>query len=233
MVNELSRSTPATAMEQAFHDFIQDPMFPCVAAKAAINNEVCRIAIYEELASPSSSDALARDLLAFIENSRDSPSDYCTFAAMFTGPTGLDERHFENLLWTQLCRLNRRDAEHFAWDPAVSADPDDPHFAFSFGERAFFIVGLHAQSSRKARRFAWPTLIFNFHEQFERLREQGKWPRMQQTIRERDKRLQGNVNPMINDFGQASEARQYSGRKVDDKWHAPFTPTPSKCPFHQ
>ena len=219
-------------MQQAFREFIREPMFPCVAAKAAIHSDVCRIGVYGELASHASTESLAADLLAFIQENRDSPSDYCTFAAMFTGPLELDEPRFESLLWTQLRRLNQRDAEQFAWDPAVSADPDDPHFAFSFGERAFFIVGLHARSSREARRFEWPTLVFNFHEQFERLREQGKWRRMQQTIRERDERLQGSINPMINDFGEASEARQYSGRQVGQEWRAPFTPAPAKCPFH-
>ncbi len=35
---------------------------------------------------------------------------------------------------------------------------------------------------------------------------------MQRTVRKRDERLQGTVNPMLSDFGDASEARQYFGR---------------------
>jgi FPC/CPF motif-containing protein YcgG len=35
--------------------------------------------------------------------------------------------------------------------------------------------------------------------------------------------LQGTVNPMLAEFGEQSEARQYSGRDVGEIW---------KCPFH-
>jgi FPC/CPF motif-containing protein YcgG len=74
--------------------------------------------------------------------------------------------------------------------------------------------------------------VFNPHEQFERLRADGKWKHMQETIRERDVQLQGTINPMLSDFGERSEARQYSGRAVDEDWRAPFpTVSSGKCPF--
>ena len=34
--------------------------------------------------------------------------------------------------------------------------------------------------------------------------------------------LQGEINPMVDDHGQSSEARQYSGREVEEDWQAPF-----------
>ena len=95
-----------------------------------------------------------------------------------------------------------------------SSDPADPHFSFSFGGQALYVIGMHAKSSREARRFRWPALVFNPHEQFERLRADGKWKHMQETIRHRDLVLQGTINPMLSDFGEHSEARQYSGRIV-------------------
>ena len=42
------------------------------------------------------------------------------------------------------------------WDPRVSDDPANPHFAFSVGGTAFFVVGLHPQASRIARRTPCP-----------------------------------------------------------------------------
>lgn len=220
-------------MTEAFRGFILEPGFPCVGAKAAIHSGDCRIAVYDALAGPEATAGLHRDLLAFVDDHREAASEYSTFAALFRGPLELDEPGFERLLWAQLQRLNRLDAEHSTWDPAAGSDPDDPHFAFSFGERAFFIVGLHAQSSRVARRFRWPALVFNFHEQFTRLRKEGRFERMQQTVRERELRLQGSINPMLNDFGEGQEARQYSGRAVGEDWHAPFEAAPPKCPFHR
>lgn len=44
---------------------------------------------------------------------------------------------------------------------------------------------------------------------------------MRDTIRRRDVRLQGSVNPMVADHGEISEARQYPGRKVPASWSPP------------
>jgi FPC/CPF motif-containing protein YcgG len=94
---------------------------------------------------------------------------------------------------------------------------------------------MHPESSRIARKFRWPTLVFNPHEQFEQLRVDGKWKRLQHTIRERDLQLQGSINPMLSDFGEATEARQYAGRAVAANWRAPFQAirrmAAGKCPF--
>ncbi|MFN2541749.1 MAG: guanitoxin biosynthesis heme-dependent pre-guanitoxin N-hydroxylase GntA [Chthoniobacterales bacterium] len=216
-----------------FKQWVMDPEFPCLGAKAAFNDETYAFAVYSELASSESTAGLCRDLIDFreykrkIDNRRE--NRYATFVAVFRGPCGLDEAQFEELLWRQLRQLHRADV--CEWYPDASADPSDPHFSFSFAGQAFYIVGMHANSSRIARRFPWPALIFNPHEQFEQLRADGKWRRMQETIRARDVALQGSVNPMLNDFGEASEARQYSGRAVPDDWKAPFPNANGKCPF--
>jgi FPC/CPF motif-containing protein YcgG len=143
----------------------------------------------------------------------------------------MSELEFEDLLWKQLRLLHEYDAAGFDWDPAVASDPRDPHFSFSFGGQALYVIGMHANSSRESRRFSLPTLIFNPHAQFDRLRANGKWKHMQETIRQRDLQLQGSINPMLTDFGVQSEARQYSGRVVAESWRAPFPPTERKCPF--
>ncbi|MEO7234920.1 MAG: guanitoxin biosynthesis heme-dependent pre-guanitoxin N-hydroxylase GntA, partial [Lapillicoccus sp.] len=138
----------------------------------------------------------------------------------FRGPVPEAERDFEALLWSALQHLH--DNDETAWAGGVASDPDSPHFAFSVAGTAFFVVGLHPNASRVARRAPLPTLVFNLHEQFEQLRASGRFERMRDTIRDRDERLQGSVNPMVSDHGTGSEARQYSGRAVDDSWLAPF-----------
>ena len=64
--------------------------------------------------------------------------------------------------------------------------------------------------------------MFNLHDQFERLREEGLYERMRERILTRDVALAGSINPMLSRFGEESEARQYSGREVDDDWKCPF-----------
>jgi len=92
----------------------------------------------------------------------------------------------------------------------------------SFGGEAFFLVGLHPNASRPARRFERPAVIFNLYEQFERLRAAGKYEAMREKILVRDEALAGSRNPMLARHGEISEARQYSGRAVGADWGCPF-----------
>lgn len=213
-------------MEQAFRDFVLEPNFPCLGAKAAFNSDSQTIRVFDEMAGAESTAELADCLRDFR-----SDSEYATLVAIFERPRDTTEAEFEELLWKQLRLLHAHDATR-DWAGNVASDPADPHFSFSFGEQALYVIGMHANSSRAARRFPWPAMIFNPHEQFERLRLDGKWKHMQETIRHRDLQLQGSTNPMLSDFGQQSEARQYSGRAVDANWRAPFqAANPGKCPF--
>lgn len=226
----------ASAAIGAFRGFVLNPAFSCVGAKSAVMHESYRLGVYDQLGGAGETAGLCRDLFTFArEVAAAEDDDFRTFVAIFREPTGVDEREFEQLLWEQLRQIHRRDAAFHAWDPAVSDDPEDAHFGFSFARTAFFIVGLHPHSSREARRFPWPTLVFNPHAQFQLLREEGRWDRLQQVIRTREEHLQGSLNPNLADYGTATEARQYSGRAVEPDWHAPFARTPGaaapRCPF--
>ena len=66
--------------------------------------------------------------------------------------------------------------------------------------------------------------MFNPRDQFTSLREQGKFERMQEVVRDREIALQGSLNPSLSDFGSESEARQYAGRLVERNWRCPFQP---------
>jgi FPC/CPF motif-containing protein YcgG len=222
----LPSGEPASPLMQFVHDSLRatvlSPEFSCVGAKAAVRSGDYRAGFYDALGSTGATAGLARDLFSFVEEQEDLDGNFNTFVASFAGPDATDEAGFERLLWAQLQRLHEEDRPHHRWDPSYSPDPEDPEFAFSFAERAFFVVGLHPSSSRFARRFAWPTLVFNAHHQFERLREEGRYTRMQEVIRSRERKLQGTLNPNLADFGVSSEARQYSGRPAEEGWRCPF-----------
>ena len=210
-------------VESDFVEFVGDPRFPCLAGKAVVQRRNYRLGVYGELGSSDSAAFLARDLAAFGRSLKEA-TDLRSFAAVFTSPLDADEPEFEEALWAQLQRLHDRDDPAAGWDPSVSDDPDDPAFSFSVAGTAYFVVGLHPHSSRLARRFRWPALVFNPHAQFELLRRRGQFEPLQAAIRARDAALQGEINPNLADFGQVSEARQYSGRRTGPEW---------KCPFHR
>lgn len=162
-------------------------------------------------------------LLRFVESYRAEPVHFQSYAVVFDGPADLNEAAFETALWARVQSLSDKDVwRGQEYDARVSADPANPHFSLSFGGEAFFLVGLHPHASRPARRFDHPALMFNLHDQFERLREAGKYESLREKILARDKLLAGSSNPMLARHGDASEARQYSGRTVGEDWEAPF-----------
>ena len=215
---------PPAALAALIHDqfraLVLSPGFSCLGARAAIRGDY-RLGVYDSLGSTRATAALARDLARFADGRDGEATGLATFVASFAEPVGIGELEFERLLWAQLQALHAADPS-VDWDPSVSADPEDPHFSFSFAGRGFFVVGLHAASARWARRFAWPTLVFNPHAQFERLRDEGHFGRFQGLIRTRERALQGSLNANLSDFGERSDARQYSGRPVEDDWRCPF-----------
>jgi FPC/CPF motif-containing protein YcgG len=82
---------------------------------------------------------------------------------------------------------------------------------------------LHPGASRPARRFQYPTIILNLHDQFEQLRITGRYEGLRKAILERDDLLAGSINPMLARHGELSAARQYSGRQVASDWVCPFS----------
>lgn len=213
----------AERVERDFAAFVDDPLFPCIAGKGVLNRQNYSLGVYGTLGSADSAAFLARDLAAFTRE-RSGQNELTSCIAIFTEPLDATEDEFEAALWAQLQLLHERDDPAAGWDPRVSADPADPRFSFSLVGCAYFVVGLHPGSSRLARRFRWPTLVFNPHEQFERLRDRGQFEPLKEAIRARDTALQGSINPNLTDFGERSEAHQYSGRKTESGWRCPFNP---------
>jgi FPC/CPF motif-containing protein YcgG len=212
-------------LSDEFRRLINQASFPCVGAKSALAKGTLEVLIARDLRSNWDDRKIYAGLERVIQSYREDRDLFCSFAVIFEGPIILDEKSFEKHLWARAESLTNKDT----WlgaprDPTVSHDPNDPHFSLSFAGEAFFIVGLHPLASRPARRFQRPVLVFNLHDQFEQLREQGRYEKMRETIIRRDIDLAGSANPMLARHGTVSEARQYSGREVGSDWTCPFRP---------
>jgi FPC/CPF motif-containing protein YcgG len=216
------RNDIARRIEADFVAFVGDASFPCLAGKGAVHRGDHTLRVYDGLGTKPAAAALACDLGEFVRAAPADGAGMRAFVAVFRGPAPADETAFERRLWRQLQRLHEHDDPGAGWDPTVSADPESAEFSFSFGGQALFVVGMHPASSRLSRRFGWPTLVFNPRAQFERLRSEGKFERLRTLVRERDIALQGTANPNLADFGERSEARQYSGRATEPEWQCPF-----------
>jgi hypothetical protein len=218
---ETGEPSPALAdrVHSALKAFVLDPEFPCVGSRSALNQGSYRFALYKEMNTPEATAGLARDLYSFAKENAEIEGEFTTFVVGFDSPKSLSPEDFEAMLWKQLAALHELDRDK--WDETVSSDVEDPKFAFSFGGQSYFVVGLSPMAERWARRFPWPTLAFNPHAQFERLREEGRFEKIRDTVRERDAAIEGEMNPNLEDFGDHTEARQYSGRAVEDGWKCP------------
>ncbi len=225
LVRLLDWREPSALAKMAHHfvrSFVLDDRFSCVGGKGAISSGGYRFGFYQGFPSATGTEGLARDLAAFVAELPHMTARYKTFVAVFNDAT-FDEGDFEGRLWEQLNALHEVDRRYFEWDARVSSDPSDPAFAFSVAEHGFFIVGMHPAASRLSRRLPFPALVFNSRAQFDALKASGHFTRIQTIVRERELELQGSLNPNLADYGTVSEARQYSGRAVEEAW---------KCPFH-
>lgn len=216
-------ATNPEELERGVRKRIADPAFPCVGAKSALARGSLKILSCHSLTSSWDDLRIHKMLLKWVADYRASSKGLRSLAIVFEGPVTLNEPDFEMAMWDRIQSFADKDYwMGQPYDHRVSPHPDDPHFSLSFGGEAFFVVGLHPHASRPARRFPSPTLIFNLHDQFEQLREQGKYEHMRKKILQRDCELAGDINPMLARHGEASEARQYSGRRVSDDWQCPF-----------
>lgn len=221
------RQDEKETLAEQFLDFIDDDDFPCVGAKAALARGEMYTHQFGILNDPANDEKLLDKLGEFVAmmdscNEVDN-SKVHSFVAIFNGPETTDELQFENLLWSQLYNLHALDVRRGAPVASdINSNPESPCFSLSLAGHPFFVIGLHPSASRLARRFNTPVLVFNSHRQFESLRASGRYQKMQKATRKRDIQLQGSINPNLADFGENSEARQYSGRKVGADWKCPF-----------
>ncbi len=217
-----SKNITLETVEDDFRDFIIGKNHPCVMANTVFRMNTFHIKAYDTIESDEVIDPVLADIQNYLENYDFESNMFESLIICFKNDQFRSEIEFEKALWNFLQKLHNKD--NVAWDPTVSQDPNDSNFSLSIKGRAFYIIGMHPESSRLARQAPYCTVVFNLHMQFDKLREMGTYQSVKKRIRSRDKALQGTINPVLQDFGDDSETKQYSGRNVESTW---------KCPFHQ
>ncbi|KAI1691887.1 yqcI/YcgG family domain-containing protein [Ditylenchus destructor] len=204
-------------------DFIRSEDFPCVGAKSALATGMLRVIEARDITSGWNDLQIHGELFKWAHAYRSDPSGLRSLAVVFDSPADLDEARVRAGAVATRSKLGRQGCVE---GPALRSTglprSAKSHFSLSFGGEAFFVIGLHPKASRPARCFSKPTLVFNLHDQFERLRAEGRYERMRERILARDEALAGSLNPMLARHGQASAAAQYSGRVVEENWRCPF-----------
>ena len=205
-----------------YSEYLRKKDFPCVAAKAALSRNHIQCIVVSHMACPADDKTILQFLYSFVDLYRASEDSYHSAAVIFKEPVAIGEALFDTLLWQRLNSLSALDKQKYKHDLRVDSDPNSPRYSFSLKEEAFFILGLHPGSSRRSRQFNYPALVFNPHAEFEKLRNSNRYTRMKEVVRKRDVEFSGSVNPMLADFGEASEVYQYSGTRYDTDWTCPL-----------
>ncbi len=209
------------ATGRAFEAFVGARGFPCLGAKASQAQRNLQCLYVRDIASARDDRRITTRLQDFAARQGEH-SLFVSLAVLFPCSAHLSERDFEAALWQRLRAIHAIDRTRHDWDDSVSDDPASANFSMSVGGKAFYVVGLHPDASRRARRFRCPVLVFNLHSQFERLRADGRYEKLRQAIVQRDIAYAGSANPMLAAHGKSPEARQYSGRQVGADWVCPF-----------
>ena len=206
-----------------FQEKVRDGLFPCLAARSALTNHHIRYKVVDHMACPKDDHEILEFLYAFIDEFRAAKDDFYSAVVIFKAPVIRHEEMFEQLFWPRLQALANLDAANHSYDTRVDQAVESPNFSFSLKEEAFYLIGLHPANNRKARQFEYPAIVFNAHAQFEKLRQENHYAKMQHVVRHRDMVYSGSVNPMLADFGEISEVHQYTGKQYEAGW---------KCPLH-
>lgn len=205
-----------------YKDFLSTNGFPCVAARESLKKDQIKCMVANHMGCPSDDHTILEFIYNFVDDYRKSLKSFHSAAVIFKGPYIDDEQIFDKFLWSRLTALSELDKQKYAHDSRVNENPESKDYSFSLKAEAFFILGLNPASNRHARQFKYPTLIFNPHAEFEKLRKEDRYNKMKNVVRDRDMVYSGSVNPMLQDFGEASEVFQYSGIRYSTDWKCPL-----------
>ncbi len=215
-------NTHPTHAADAFNAFLRSDAFTCVGAKTAMAQNTIEVVDCGTLSMEEVHAAIQHYNTQILQpESRQLQS----LALLFPHISVADEKAFETFLWETLQAIHQIDvAQGIDWASDCDAKADSPSFSMSLAGQGFYVVGMHPHASRPARQAPCVTLVLNSHTQFEALKERGTYYRLKDKIRSKEVATHGSINPMLEDFGEHSEAMQYSGRRVGGEW---------KCPFHK
>ena len=198
-----------------FNNLIESKSFCCIGARRA---NAQKNLFYKHSTYPKEGISHVYDFLEDFATNKITGKEFYSAIVFFNEVKIYSEKDFECFLWDILTRLNDIDKNKYNWATGYSKNTDDKHFSFSVAGEAFFIIGLHPMAHRISRRFCIPTLVFNHHAMFDKLKVSGDFERYKTAIRKNEMRIQGVLNKHLHDFGDHSEASQYAST-IDEKFN--------------
>jgi FPC/CPF motif-containing protein YcgG len=206
------------------HDYFKSSVggenFACVAGRTVARTNRYAFCAYQNMTSVDVAEGLCYDLQKFkqefdfnnIPNAKGIP--FMSFVAAFKEPEITSQLQGVESLYTLLKNIHYQDKrKNVSWNQKVSSDIHSEEFSFSAGGDSFFVPMLYKYSASPARRTDITMLVFNAHDIFEKLRQQGGFEKLKTIIRSR----QEWIHPYLGDYGEVNEFRQYGLVDLDEE----------------
>ena len=216
-----------------FREMVSHSDFPCLGAKAVLAKGDYAMGAYSDMTSTAVAEGVCHDLLKFREMFSDDDGMF-SFVAAFEWPELNEELKGASAYFTLLRNMRTADsANGFSWDPKVSRDVDDPHFAFSVAGHGYFVPLFYPAAYFPARRSDVSFVVFNAHDVFAGLRSRGLFAAFRDKIRQRQARIGIEVDPRLGDFGAVNQFDQHvlADPEKECQVGAIRDAILSKCPF--
>lgn len=124
-----------------------------------IKNSDYRVGIYGDLGRGTHSDALAQDILSFIQEQKKESSIDLSFWAVFYDTIILSEVEFQEELWKELNCFS--DSHQIKRNFEIEFKRDSKNnINFKIGDDTYMITGMHNECLVSSRRFHYATLVF-------------------------------------------------------------------------
>jgi len=146
-----------------FREFILDQDHPSDIAKPLILDNKVTLRNYHKLGSIETAEKLICDLKTFLKKQPSDNTQIESFIAAFSHQDIESDFRFEELLWRQLWLLKQCDNK--PWEKSVDSNSESDFFRFNLLGKAFYILGMHSESSAKAKQSPYPCIVFTLHDQ--------------------------------------------------------------------
>lgn len=146
-----------------FRKFILDQDHKSDIANSVILDNKVTLRNYHQLGSIETAEKLICDLKTFLNKEPSEKTQSESFIAAFSHHDIESDFRFEELLWRQLWLLKQCDNK--PWEKSIDSNSESDFFSFNLLGKTFYILGMHSESSTKAKQSPYPCIVFTLHEQ--------------------------------------------------------------------
>ncbi|MGH2508352.1 MAG: YqcI/YcgG family protein [Ktedonobacteraceae bacterium] len=224
-----------TSSHSYFKQLVSDEHFTCLAGRTVARTNQYAYCAYPDMTDACIAEGILHDLIKFSlkQDHEQTSALFRSFVAAFRDPQIANPLAGAECLYTLLRNMDEKNSQHFGWAEGFSHDTDSSSFGYSAGGEAFFLAYFYPTAYWAYRRSDVTFVVFNAHKILQKLRELGRFAKLRDKIRGRQKEM----HPLLGDHGTCNEWLQYTLLSPDPVTQAEELRIRQSilgaCPFHR